>query len=218
MAEDPNLPNQYAAEHADFVALARELTDEQWAAPSLCEQWTVRDVVIHAAWHVHRDRSQIPMFLLHTLTSGPTKAAAKAAASEAARHEAQSPEKLLEWLASSGTCNRVNLAELMIHQQDVRRPLGLPRKIPGDRLSSILDYCLSLAGSATVVPGSHKRSKGLRFVATDMDWSAGQGPEVNGAAEAILMVINGRSSAIGDLAGPGVKTLAERVTTKRPSS
>jgi uncharacterized protein (TIGR03083 family) len=218
MADDPNLQSQYAAELTDFVALARELTEEQWQSQSLCEQWTVRDVVIHAAWHIHRDRSQVPMFLLHTLMSGPTRAAAKAAASEAARHEAEFPDKLLEWLASPGTCSRVNLAELMIHQQDVRRPLGLPRRIPGDRLSLILNYCLSRAGSATVVPGSHKRSKGLRFVATDIDWSGGQGPEVSGPAEAILMAINGRSSCIGDLAGPGVETFDGRVATERRSS
>lgn len=218
MADDPNLQSQYAAEHTDFVALARELTGEQWESRSLCEEWTVRDVVIHAAWHIHRERSQVPMFLLHTLRSGPTRAATKAAASEAARHEAQSPDKLLEWLASPGTCNRVNLAELMVHQQDVRRPLGLSRKIPGDRLSLILDYCLSRTGSPTVVPGSHKRSRGLRFVATDMDWSAGQGPEVSGPAEAILMAINGRSSAIDDLSGPGVERFAGRVAIKRRSS
>ncbi|HEY1651870.1 MAG TPA: maleylpyruvate isomerase family mycothiol-dependent enzyme [Acidimicrobiales bacterium] len=218
MADDPILQSQYAAEHGDFVALARELTDGQWKSQSLCEQWTVRDVVIHAAWHIHRDSSQAPKFLLHTLMSGPTRAAAKAAASEAARHQAQSCDKLLEWLASPGTCNRVNLGELMIHQQDVRRPLGLSRKIPVDRLSLILDYCLSRAGSMTVVPGSHKHSKGLRFVAADMDWSAGQGPEVSGPAEAILMAINGRSNAIDDLVGPGVETLADRVATKRRSS
>jgi uncharacterized protein (TIGR03083 family) len=218
MADDPNLQSQYTAEHTDFVALASELTDEQWESRSLCAQWTVRDVVIHAAWHIHRDSRQVPMFLLHTLISGPTTAAAKAAATEAARHEARSPDKLLGWFAAPGTCNRVNLAELMVHQQDVRRPLGLSRKIPEDRLSLILDYCLSRAGSATVVPGSHKRSKGLRFVATDIDWSAGQGPEVSGRAEAILMAINGRSSSISDLGGPGVETFDHRVATKHRSS
>jgi len=217
MADDPDLQSHYTAEHADFVGVARELTDEQWDSRSLCERWTVRDVVIHVAWHIHRDRSQVPTFLLHTLTSGPTSAAAKAAASELARQGAQSRDRLLEWLASPGTCGRVNLCELMIHQQDVRRPLGLSRQIPGDRLSSILDYCLTRAGSATVVPGSHKRSKGLRFVATDTGWSAGHGPEVSGPAEAILMAVNGRSSAIDDLAGPGAKMLAGRVGTSRRS-
>jgi len=37
-------------------SLLRELTDEQWMAPSRCERWTVRDVVAHlvgvnAFWH-----------------------------------------------------------------------------------------------------------------------------------------------------------------------
>ena len=214
MPDDPNLQSQYEAEHTDFVALARGLTDQQWESPSLCEQWTVRDVVIHTAWHIHRDRSQVPAFLLHTLMSGPTKAAARAAVSEAVRHDAQSPDKLLEWLASAGTAGRVNLAELMIHQQDVRRPLGISRTIPEDRLSSILDYCLSRRGSATVVPGSRKRATGLRLNATNMEWSVGDGPEVRGTGEALLMVINGRASALDDLTGAGVSTLASRLSTK----
>ena len=215
MSDDPNLQSQYEAEHTDFVALARGLTDQQWESRSLCEQWTVHDVVIHVAWHIHRDRSQVPAFLLHTLMSGPTKAAAQAAVSEAARHDARSPDKLLEWLASPGTAGRVNLAELMIHQQDVRRPLSISRTIPEDRLSSILDYCLSRTGSATVVPGARKRATGLRLTATNMEWSAGDGPEVRGSGEALLMVINGRASALDDLTGPGVSTLASRLSTKR---
>jgi hypothetical protein len=36
-------------EQADFVALARNWTTEQWAMPSLCEGWSVRDVVVQSA-------------------------------------------------------------------------------------------------------------------------------------------------------------------------
>lgn len=214
MADAASLQDQFEAEQADFVALARELTDEQWDAASLCEKWTVRDVVIHAAWHIHRNRGQMPMFLLNTLLAGPTKAAVRTATSEAARHGGQSPDKLVEWLASPGVCNRVNLGELMIHQQDVRRPLGLSRMIPRERLSLILDYCLTRVGSVTVVPGSYKVAKGLRFVALDFDWSAGQGLEVHGPGEAILMAVNQRDSAVADLAGSGVEVLARRLADR----
>jgi uncharacterized protein (TIGR03083 family) len=134
---------------------------------------------------------------------------------QVARDGARSNDELVDWLASPGQCDRVNLGELMIHQQDVRRPLGLDRTIPEGRLTLILSLCLTRAGSLSLVPGSRKLSQGLRLIATDVDWSAGQGMEVRGTAEAILMAINGRKSAIDDLTGPGSEVLAARTADKQ---
>jgi hypothetical protein len=36
-----------AAERAEFGHFVATLTPEQWATPSLCAGWTVRDVVVH---------------------------------------------------------------------------------------------------------------------------------------------------------------------------
>lgn len=46
---DAILHSEFDAEHAEFVALARGLTDEQWSSPSLCEGWSVLDTVVHVA-------------------------------------------------------------------------------------------------------------------------------------------------------------------------
>jgi uncharacterized protein (TIGR03083 family) len=191
----------------DFIALTQSLTAGQWAAPSLCRGWTVRDVVVHATWHIHRRRRAVVGFLLKSAISGSEKAAAD----QIARDGARSNDRLIEWMASPGQCDQVNLGEMMIHQQDVRRPLGLNREIPKDRLSRILDISLTRSGSMTLVLGSHRNSQGLGFVATDIDWSSGQGDEVRGTGEAILMAINGRRSAVDDLAGSGAKVLANRL-------
>jgi uncharacterized protein (TIGR03083 family) len=109
----------------------------------------------------------------------------------------------------------VNFGELIIHQQDIRRPLGLVRDVPPERVLPILDYCLTRVGSTVLVPGVTKRAAGLRLVATDLAWSAGDGPEVHGTAEAILMGINGRRAALPDLDGPGVQLLASRQPTDK---
>lgn len=37
----------YAAERDLLVAQLRTLTEAQWATPSLCDGWTVRDVTAH---------------------------------------------------------------------------------------------------------------------------------------------------------------------------
>lgn len=149
---DAILQGEFDAEHAEFVALARGLTDEQWASPSLCEGWSVRDTVVHVAWHIHREPKEAAGFLLRGALSG----SARVTAQQIARDGARSTDSLLEWFASPGQCNKVYLGELMIHQQDVRRPLGLDRKIADDRLTRILDLCLTRSGSLSLIPGSRK--------------------------------------------------------------
>ena len=53
------------------------------------------------------------------------------------------------------------------------------------------------------------RTRGLRLVATDIDWSHGGGPEVRGPGEALLMAMAGRGDALKDLSGPGKDELAD---------
>jgi hypothetical protein len=57
----------------------------------------------------------------------------------------------------------------------------------------------------------------LRLVATDIDWSHGDGPEVTGPGEALLMAIARRPAALADLRGAGVSILAERLGVPVPA-
>ena len=47
MTEAYELRNMIEAEQLEFAAMLRGLTPEQWAVPSLCQGWTVHDVVLH---------------------------------------------------------------------------------------------------------------------------------------------------------------------------
>jgi hypothetical protein len=94
----------------------------------------------------------------------------------------------------------------MIHQQDIRRPLGLVRTIPSERLGAAMDF----ARYAPTIRGAW-RTRGVRIAATDVDWSHGKGSEARGTGEALLMIMAGRPDALADLDGPGVATLASRV-------
>jgi len=51
----------------------------------------------------------------------------------------------------------------------------------------------------------------VRLVATDLRFSAGAGPEVQGTAEALLMTIAGRRGVVSELSGPGQRKLADRI-------
>jgi hypothetical protein len=89
----------------------------------------------------------------------------------------------------------------------MRRPLGRPRSISSDRLVAALDALPTIGGFLA----SKKRMKGLRWTAGDLDWSWGQGPEVSGDAEALMLAASGRPTSLGELSGDGVAELSTRL-------
>jgi uncharacterized protein (TIGR03083 family) len=204
---DPYVLRQMvAAEQAEFATMLGELTPEQWAAPSLCHGWSVHDVVVHIAIHSHSTAPQRTARLARVGFSEHR---------QMAPDHARPTDELIDWLASpaklAGPTNiRTQLSELVIHQQDVRRPLGIPRTIPPARLSVVLDHAVTRTGSRSI-GNLRRRANGLRLIATDIAWTFGTGPEVRGAGEAIYMAINGRSDAMTDLSGHGTSTLASRI-------
>ena len=106
---------------------------------------------------------------------------------------------------TAGFGGRVALTDNMIHQQDIRRRWYAPRTIPPDGfgwrwISPLLADDQGSVGTPW-----------LRLVATDLDWSHGDGPEVGGAGEALLMAMAGRKDALKDLSGPGKDNLAARM-------
>ena len=83
------------------------------------------------------------------------------------------------------------LTDNIVHQQDVRRAIGVPRTVAPDRLRVALDATKDVTNS--LLPGK-KRIAGISLRATDMDWSAGTPgvPEVAGPGEALLLAMAGR--------------------------
>jgi uncharacterized protein (TIGR03083 family) len=111
------------------------------------------------------------------------------------------PRGLTAWFGG-----RVALTDGMIHHQDIRRPLGLPRDIPADRMLCALQF----AHTAPTIEAA-KRIRGLTLKATDLDWTTGTGPAVEGPAEALLMAMAGRRGTAQELSGPGQRILADRI-------
>jgi uncharacterized protein (TIGR03083 family) len=195
-------------ERGDFADFLETLTLQQWEAPSLCDSWTVRDVVAHVISYEELGWAGI----VKRFARGgfiPSKV------NEIGMREyARSPQELIDLLRAHQrprglTATRggmIALVDGVIHQQDIRRPVHMPREIPHDRLRTALRLAL------TAPPiGAPKRARGLTLVATDLDWSRGSGPEVRGPGEALLMAIAGRGHAINELSGPGQALLAARI-------
>jgi uncharacterized protein (TIGR03083 family) len=118
---------------------------------------------------------------------------------------APSSSRGLSWMAVLNTC------ELVIHQEDVRRPTDIRRHYPEATLRACLDFTTSPLGNVGVADSMRRRGRGLHLVVTDIDWSTGTGPEVAGPGAALLLAIAGRTDALRDLTGPGLPLLATRV-------
>jgi uncharacterized protein (TIGR03083 family) len=185
------------------------LTDAQWDTPSLCAGWRVRDVVAHM---VETHMMTPPRFVGRFAASGFRFDAF--AANGIARHASQDPAALLaEYRA---TLSRTTappgpkvtwLGEAVIHGEDVARPVGVPLAASPEALVAVADFT---RGSTPLLRGK-QRSAGLRLRATDIDWAAGEGPEVSGPAASLILAITGRKSALADLSGDGLETLKARV-------
>jgi uncharacterized protein (TIGR03083 family) len=101
------------------------------------------------------------------------------------------------------------LGEIVVHSDDIRRPLGLDSNTSRDALVA----CLDMYKTASFPVGTKKRIEGLRLVATDVDWSHGTGPEVTGPAMPMLMAMTGRTPGLDGLVGEGLATLRRRMTS-----
>jgi uncharacterized protein (TIGR03083 family) len=196
-------------ERQDFVDFLDGLSAEQWAQPTLCTLWRVRDVVAHVVSYEELSRWQLARrFVRGGLV--PRRINALGVDEYAPR----TPEQLTQLMRTSipprgltsAFGGMIALVDGMIHQQDIRRALGRPRVIPADRLDRVLNYALT----SPATRGAH-RTRGVRLVATDLDWSHGQGPEVTGPAEALLMAMAARPAAFDQLSGPGKELLAQRI-------
>lgn len=191
------------AERAELVALLRSLTDEQWDTPSLCAGWRVREV----AGHLLHDTIPIRTYaaIVARERFGVDRVNDALAAKAGAMPTATIVDKLEDAPKHfSRRAPKVILADMLVHQQDIRRPLGLPRTIAADRLRMALDHPDPFA-----FPG--RRTRGLRFAATDLDWSKGEGPEVRGPGEALALAVAGRPVVLDELEGDGVGVLRRRL-------
>lgn len=209
----PDLIPLAEAERRDLVELLTSLSAAEWAAPSLCAGWSVRDVAVHVfSFDDLRPRQLAGLAARARLRPDRMNALAL----EPFRRD--TTDQLLGRVRSrvvprglpAGLRGGIALTDAMIHNQDIRRPLGRPRSIPAERILPTLD----IAVSAPTL-GARRRIRELQLVADDVDWSHGRGWVLRGPAEAVLLAIAGRSDALADCTGPGVPRLRRRLAGSR---
>jgi uncharacterized protein (TIGR03083 family) len=185
----------------------------EWDAPSLCSQWQVRHVVAHLiAGATMGTRATVAGLVRNGFNFNRFMAR-----DALARGDELTPSELLFPLragASSETTAPMSkpadaLLEVVVHGQDIRRPLGIPQHLPGETLVCVADR-LKHYGFPF---GTKKRIAGLQLEATDASWTTGSGALVVGTLEALIMVMAGRPHPLPELSGEGAATLRDRLTS-----
>jgi uncharacterized protein (TIGR03083 family) len=192
-------------------ALANDLaslSEAQWSTPSLCSEWTVRDVLAHMTGTAKiTPGSFFPKFAGSGFSFGRLQA--KSIAEERGASGADTLAHFEGVITSEKRPpggKDVMLGETIVHAEDIRRALGLRHDYPTDALVKVADFYKR----SNFIMGSKRRIDGVALRATDAAWSQGTGPEVSGPMVALLMALTGRKTALDELTGEGVATLRDR--------
>ncbi|MEV5884900.1 maleylpyruvate isomerase family mycothiol-dependent enzyme [Streptomyces sp. NPDC052020] len=196
------------AERAALVADLAELSDDQWATPSLCAGLSVREVLAHltAGASLHAVRwlagvircrfdfdKQVAMRLAEQLGATPAETLERFRRVVPSRTKPPLPAVAM-------------LGETVVHAEDIRRPLGIRRDYPTETVTRVAEY---YQGSDQVVLAKG-RIGDLRLVADDGPFTTGSGALVSGSTLALTMAMTGRAAYLDDLEGDGVERLSER--------
>jgi uncharacterized protein (TIGR03083 family) len=199
-------------ERSALVDDLRTLTSEQWRSPTLCDTWDVEDVVAHLG----------AASLLSTWGWIRSIVGARFDSDVHNRRRLEefrgaTPVATLERFAETGPIglpskeSPAGLGELVVHAEDIRRPLGLRHEPDAEGLLAVARFF----AAKDFAVNSRSLVKGLRLIATDADFRSGSGPEVGGPLLSLVMAMAGRPAVLDDLNGEGVPVLSRRTAGVR---
>lgn len=184
------------------------LSPEQWEHDSLCQGWTVKDVALHVIAIAWTGWPQTLGIFGRNLGRGYNTMIFR----EVKRMSAdRTPESILaDYTTYADSRHRVPtttsiepLIDVLVHHQDILRPLGLHHDMNPEAAARAADRGRQLA----FISGSRKLVKGTRLVATDIDWVRGKGPTIEGPMQELLMLVLGRGRVATRLSGDGRELL-----------
>lgn len=204
----------WAAVHAERRALSADLAGvpaERWSQASLCPGWDVHDVVAHLVDSATTTRLGFVRRMVAARfdfdRDNATGVARERRSSTAQTLAAF--DRVLTATKTPPAAPATRLVEVVVHGEDVRRPLGLVRDYPLDHVLPALRYQLATSVS---MGGGRQRAAGFRLVALDADLTSGTGPEVRGTALALLLAVSGRPVGPTELTGAGAPAFVRRLS------
>ncbi|MDT7570023.1 MAG: hypothetical protein QOE05_197 [Actinomycetota bacterium] len=209
MPDDATTWSQIHKGRAALADTIEGLTPDQWRTPSLCAGWNVG----HMAAHLLSSAEQTPgHFLGGMVTSGFSfnrnmQRDIDARADLTAQQIADRMRQRTTTTNKPPAPTLAMLGEVIVHGEDLRRPLGLTTPLDAEAANA----CLDMYTKASFPVGGKKRIGGLRLVSTDTGWSYGDGPTVTGDAMSLLLSMTGRSAGLDGLSGEGAPALSARL-------
>jgi uncharacterized protein (TIGR03083 family) len=192
------------AERASLADLLDTLAPDEWSTPSLCGAWTVREVVAHLTLaHLPPQRVVVEMARYRGNFNRMIRETALREA--AARPPDELTQRLRNMVGSRrhviGITPLEPLIDILVHGQDIAIPLGRSRPMPAPAAMAAADRVWSMG-----FPFRARRRLGaVRLVATDADWTRGDGAEISGPIAALLVMLTGRDACNAELSGPGLQ-------------
>jgi uncharacterized protein (TIGR03083 family) len=204
-----------AEQRRSLADLLDTLTDEEWEHPSLCDGWRVRDVAAHMAI-APQPPGPWTMFIEAVRARGDFNRlnhdiAVRHAERPTGRIVAELREHADSRKLPAVTTYRNLLPDILVHGQDIAIPLGRDRTMAIDAAAAGATRFWTMGW-----PFWAKRNlRGLRLTATDTKWTVGDGAEISGPIDALLLLVSGRTASLPRLTGDGVPHLTARL--KRPT-
>ena len=195
-------------ERQALADLLPTLTNEQWETPSLCDGWSVRDVVAHLISVHERENASLVMGLLQNGLRVDRYN------EQTMRRIGAVSDKTLIARYDTTVETRTNvliptqflLAETLIHNEDIFKALGKERVVPIETVLLIAH----LYRSTGLARKWRRKNAHIKLVATDANWIYGDGDEARGPLLSIVMLLAGRQAVSRDLEGAGAERLQRR--------
>ena len=192
------------------------LDPQDWETPSLSVGWRVRDVAAHLAMATRVVRLRTILGLAVRARGDFDRVNHDLAVDYAARPPAALAHELRTRAASrerpAVTTPGNMMFDVIVHAQDIAVPLGRHLAMPADLAPTAATTIWQLGWPWW----TRRQFRGLRFRATDADWSAGEGLEVRGPIRALILALTGRPIALPHLEGPGLVELTRRLERRSP--
>jgi uncharacterized protein (TIGR03083 family) len=174
------------------------LTMPQWAAPSLCDGWSVKDVISHLVWRVGTGSFRLAGDVVRASVAGHhlnpmrtlddiARGIADSGGTDELRQELRAIA--VEKAAGRGRTNIGELAEVIVHGYDALHPLEVRLPFSADTTHRVAEMSALKARRSTRALLRHRT-----LVAVDAGWRIGSGSEIVADAASIILFLNGRKA------------------------
>ncbi|AWB85953.1 maleylpyruvate isomerase family mycothiol-dependent enzyme [Mycetocola zhujimingii] len=199
--QEPSTPSR-GNEIAQALAIVGDgldsLTAVQWASPSLCEGWSVKDTIAHLVWRLGTPSMRLATDIVRASVAGRhanpmeslddiARGIADSGGTDELRRELRAIAD--EKAQGHGRTNAGELLEVVVHGYDALHPLGIQLPFPPATTHRV--------ATASALKAPRRVRSVIRhrtLVAEDAGWRIGHGSEIVADAASVILFLNGRKA------------------------